>query len=104
MSGRDSSASLHLPVYVVIILCVCALGLGVHFIAEDLMPVTGVTGFDLTIHGEHTQLDHEQDEDFSLFSFLTRLSIEHSIISPETPAETGQSPFSVSPLLPPPNS
>jgi hypothetical protein len=104
MCSKDKTASLHLPLHILLTLAFCTCSLAVHFAAEGLAPVTKGQGYDLAAQGVQALQVDEHSEDNFILSSQTSLPVEHpattllSLVATRTPS------FLISPPLPPPNS
>ena len=104
MCNMDEAASQRLPLHILFVLAVCASSLAVHFIADGLAPVAGSPGYDLDTQRGLAHLVDELCEDNFILPFLTCLPVEHIAAFLQSAVATGALFFSISPLLPPPNS
>jgi hypothetical protein len=104
MCSMDKTAALHLPQYILLILVVCACILAVHFVAEGLAPVPGEAMFDRVAQGGQAFQVDEQSENNFIFPSLTRLPFEPPAAPLQCVVAFEAHSFSLSPLLPPPNS
>jgi hypothetical protein len=94
----------HLPLYLLILLAICACGLVVHFMAESLGSNSNLAVYDLVRHGGHANAHQGCGEDYFIFSLPSRMSAEYVPIPVTLQGTTHPSILPNSPLPPPPNS
>ncbi len=104
MSSRDKVAALRLPLPILLVLAICFCSLAVHFAAEGLAPVAGGSGYDQASPGGDAYQVGEQGEDNIILPVLTRPHFEHYAASLLCIVAIEARSFTISPLLPPPNS
>lgn len=104
MFSKDGCCSLHLPLYIHVILVICIFALAVHFLAEDLSSAHSGLPFELTEQRGHADPIHEHAEDDFVFSLPGRSYQEGLLVPTLLIIPLHLASISISPLLPPPNS
>jgi hypothetical protein len=103
MSGKASPPPPRLPVYLTLVLILCAASLSMHLVAEGLAPMDVWPGIELTGQGGHVHPSYEGNEDQFLVPCPADLSVDHTAVPMQFLTGNGAFSISISPLLPPPN-
>ncbi len=102
MSSKDEPALLRRPLRLLIILIVCACSMAVHFVAEELGPVAGIPGSNLTAQSGDAHLFQDNCEDNFVFPLQIGQPFENVVAHVESMGVTRAFSYSIPPLLPPP--
>jgi hypothetical protein len=104
MCVRDDRLLNRMPLRVILVFAVCICSLVVHLAAEGLSPAAENPVLEVAERGEHVHPVHEHCDDHFILPLLGCLPAEHATVPLQPPAAVAALAFSISPLLPPPNS